>query len=655
MWPFHRKVEARPPGGPQPVPAPVIRRDWAGLAPIQRMIGAHPLTAPSDWFSNDLATHHDPSVSSDTMGHQVSADAPAGLVLALTRPTSRSDGPAMIPRPRVQRREVGAVAESGEWDGDEAAPEPARPTPVPASASMVAARELPAVAPEPAVQRLISLPPDAEPIPASPLPQRSRALPTPLALSRSFDEAEAAPAPTPRLTLGQSRKLGLGAPIRRVPDRSLQRAATETSSYPPPEGEAGARLPAPPAVSDTAPPPTSVPLSLSAPPPVVARSVDTTASTRPLEPTLRMAPVPPPDATDEPRSDLPLARRPASEPPSAGDGQVAPPALPVQTSPTSSPEPSNVSSMAPAPGQLGDDGASISGSIEGRPPLAAGNRTTVSMASVAISSLSLVPQSLSRPPTVGEASAPAAAATAPLVSARPLLTPTTHVQRSNEPDPAPLSAPLAGPPARGERESISVAESPLPAPFPDGEESSNWAADAADGPSFTRSDEMAPAMTLAQRASEHLPPSEGVEKAPAITLDKRGSEPQPSTWSRANSLPLAPSRGVAMQRVAQAVDDSDSGPSDVSLDPAAPMVQGAWYDSIAAGAKSLAANAAGSGAGAAAAGSAVSSVAAAPGQHHAPDTDMDELAGKLYDRIRNRLKTELLVDRERAGFLTDLR
>jgi hypothetical protein len=33
---------------------------------------------------------------------------------------------------------------------------------------------------------------------------------------------------------------------------------------------------------------------------------------------------------------------------------------------------------------------------------------------------------------------------------------------------------------------------------------------------------------------------------------------------------------------------------------------------------------------------------------------MDELARKLYDRIRNRLKTELLVDRERAGFLTDL-
>ncbi len=76
MWPFQRKVEAPVAEGPRPVPAPVIRRDWAGLPPIQRIVGAHPLTAPSDQFSDDLATHQDPSVTTDTMGHQVSADAP---------------------------------------------------------------------------------------------------------------------------------------------------------------------------------------------------------------------------------------------------------------------------------------------------------------------------------------------------------------------------------------------------------------------------------------------------------------------------------------------------------------------------------------------------------------------------------------------------
>src|SRR2546423_14957679 len=168
MWPFRRKAEASPAaGGPRPVPGPVIRRDWLGLRPIQRLIGEHPLTAPSERFSDDLATHHDPSVSAGTMGHQISAEAPAGIVLALVRPSTRSDGPAMIPRPRVQRRVDGAVAESGEWDGDEAASDQARPSPLPASVPALA-HQLPVVAPEPVAQRLVSLPPDPPPIPVPP-------------------------------------------------------------------------------------------------------------------------------------------------------------------------------------------------------------------------------------------------------------------------------------------------------------------------------------------------------------------------------------------------------------------------------------------------------------------------------------------------------
>src|ERR671937_652872 len=102
MWPFQRKAQASAASGPQPVPAPVIRREWRSLAPIHRLVGPHPLTAPSDRFSDGLATHRDPSLSSDGMGHQVSADAPSGMVLSLARPTTRSDGPAMITRPAVQ-------------------------------------------------------------------------------------------------------------------------------------------------------------------------------------------------------------------------------------------------------------------------------------------------------------------------------------------------------------------------------------------------------------------------------------------------------------------------------------------------------------------------------------------------------------------------
>jgi hypothetical protein len=37
------------------------------------------------------------------------------------------------------------------------------------------------------------------------------------------------------------------------------------------------------------------------------------------------------------------------------------------------------------------------------------------------------------------------------------------------------------------------------------------------------------------------------------------------------------------------------------------------------------------------------------------EKDLDDLARRLYERIRLRLKRELLVDRERAGSLTDLR
>src|SRR6184192_3467310 len=209
MWPFQRKVEAPAAEGPRPVPAPVIRRDWAGLPPIQRIVGAHPLTAPSD---------------------KVSADAPPGLVLALARPTTRSDGPAMIPRPRMQRSVAGAVTESGEWDGDEAAPEPVRPTPFPTSAPAVVARELPVVAAEPSMQRLTSLAPGADPAPIAAVAQRSRAVPTPTAATApapANEPFEAAPVPAQRLTLGQARRLGLGAPIKQVPDHSVQRAATD--------------------------------------------------------------------------------------------------------------------------------------------------------------------------------------------------------------------------------------------------------------------------------------------------------------------------------------------------------------------------------------------------------------------------------------------
>jgi hypothetical protein len=37
------------------------------------------------------------------------------------------------------------------------------------------------------------------------------------------------------------------------------------------------------------------------------------------------------------------------------------------------------------------------------------------------------------------------------------------------------------------------------------------------------------------------------------------------------------------------------------------------------------------------------------------EIDLDELGHRLYDRIRSRLRLELLLDRERAGLLSDFR
>ena len=652
MWPFRRKAEASPAaGGPQPVPGPVIRRDWVGLPPIQRLIGEHPLTAPSERFSDDLATHHDPSVSAGTMGHQVSAEAPAGIVLALVRPSTRSDGPAMIPRPRVQRRVDGAVAESGEWDGDEAVSDEARPSPLPASVPAVAAHELPVVAPEPVAQRLVSLAPDAAPIPVPPAPNRPRPISTPLTLNEPFE-----PRPAPHLTLGQSRRLGLGPPIKRVSDRSVQR--TEVDSTPaapadsPPDGEGAAHA---------SPPASAEPTARSAR--VVASSIDAT-----------------------PRLDLPLAPRPAAGEPSAqraasvDDAPLSAPPASGETTATASPNPPSDPTHLPATVQrLAQASPLPRASSETRPaPRDVSALTAAGSASLPPPTLPLVSDARTRIAARPAAAAPELEAIAPLVSARPLR-PTLGVQRSSD----------AAPSTRETQTIQTLQPEPADAAVhsdPERIPTSGWY----DESTFPEVE--SPAMPLAPvslgRGHADLAPAfetEPVVQAyrpaagvlPARSMETPRTYPPPqggratttihgalspereidTGLSRGISLPLAPPPGIALQRAAQALAESRTEPADESPEPFARTVQGAWYDSITAGAGSLASSAMSSGGAAAggAVGSAVGATASSSGHQAAAEPDMDELAGKLYDRIRTRLKTELLIDRERAGFLTDLR
>ena len=620
MWPFKQKVEAPAAEGPKPVPAPVIRRDWVGLPPIQRIVAAHPLTAPSDRFRDDLVTHQDPSVSSDTMGHQVSAEAPPGLVLALARPTTRSDGPAMIPRPRVQRSVASAVAESGEWDGDEAASESTRPTPIPTSGHTVAARELPVVAPEPAVQRLVSLPPDAAPTPLPTVAQRSGAVSTPFTMSAPGDEpAEMPSAPLQRLTLGQSRRMGLGAPINRVPDRGVQRAAPELPLLPQTEKMEASRVATEPI--DAAPigpvPDRSVQrAAIDLPLPTIPQrarqsrdaspteSIDPSTGTRestdasPVEQvpdrSVRRAASELPLVTlpekgresmeaDEPRLDLPLARSPLPTLPQRGTEIMAVPS--VQLSAESSPEPERASSTA-APSAV--QGSAIA---------------LASTPRVSVSRLPLVTESPARVSRFAALAASDTAAMAPLAGAR-LLRPTTTLQRDASIEATPtLTLPQSGMENQGTL--------------------------------VQREMEDAPTLTLPQMRREsaqednELPSVSVPENTPSVTPVQRARED--------GRMPLAPSRGISVQRASQPSDDTGADEADE------PTVQGAWYEAPVAVSRITA------GAPAAESG------AASAGPHQASETEMDELARRLYDRLRSRLKTELLVDRERAGFLTDLR
>ncbi|HEX9094735.1 MAG TPA: hypothetical protein VF990_01390 [Candidatus Dormibacteraeota bacterium] len=628
MWPFQRKAEAPADSGSRPTPAPVIRRDWTGLAPIQRLIGQHPLTAPSDRFSDDLATHHDPSVSTEPMGHQVSAEAPAGIVLALARPTTRNDGPAMISRPRVQRRVQGAIAESGEWDGDEAASPATRPAPLPAGPQAATVRELPVVTPAPVAQRLTTLSPEVEPVPVESPPRRSR-IEQPLDLSATSraDLSDAPVAAPPRLTLGQARRLGLGAPISRVPGRAVQRAIAQSTAMP----LAPSSVPQPSiATKDAAP----------ARPDRTAGSPEEATTTAPLD-----LPLAPRESTRIPQPDASLE---------AGGLSVEPPvqrAMDISAASSTDRATDNFTDAAtPGPTEIPLKPVAtlplVQRSQIQRAPTLSSPASDHRETRASHTDLGREPQSFplirrgeleASPGSVqGEVSAPTLPSPvtgrgelhgelAPLVSARPLR-PTT-LQRSTEPapiDPYP-AAPLA------DETSTYTDEIVLPSPR----------AASPDGP--TRS-LVLPELTAVAAQPRYGPVPQNHQLAASRHVQLQASSGR--SFVRAAALPLAP-----LQRTAAAESPQQEPGGEWTSE----VVQREIFSSPSAGVSTLSSP----GPSPADAGSAASTVASAAGsmfgRHNPIETDMDELAGKLYDRIRTRLKSELLVDRERAGLLTDLR
>ena len=298
-------------------------------------------------------------------------------------------------------------------------------------------------------------------------------------------------------------------------------------------------------------------------------------------------------------------------------GEVRQPITPtVQLSPTSSPNADFASVRRPIV-QRRTDGAtpvppSIAGDLAPAMPLA-----QPSLPAVSIASVQRVTNSSPGLPAVSETSA-SGVAMAPLAGARPLR-PTAVLQRS---------APADG--------SVVMEDTPSDPDPP---------------PSFPllgmRND--APRLEPSQQGRNELgldtPPHGGNDfhsPHPALPR-KRGREfenPQGTREVSTGRLPLAPSLGIAVQRASDGTRVSDPAPQEDRE-----TLQAVWYENRAVASRPSEGEST----------PVIASPAAPTGPSQASESEMDELARKLYDRIRGRLKTELLVDRERAGFLTDLR
>lgn len=232
-WPFFfgRSSAVNRSGAPEPRPA---IRDWASLPVIQRAFGDAQLTAPTAAFVTSLAGMQDPDLSLEPLGHHVSLDGPSGHVSGLTR-TVETYAPSheLVTRPAPRReapvqRSISRTADGGAApsevndliDVDDAVQPPMMSFPVidqPVQTrtplTSLSDRQATAV-----VGLVMPRPPAA----SSPAP----------AVEPVGANADPQIAPQPvmaqRLTLGQTRRLGLGAPIPKQVPPAVQRSVDAT-------------------------------------------------------------------------------------------------------------------------------------------------------------------------------------------------------------------------------------------------------------------------------------------------------------------------------------------------------------------------------------------------------------------------------------------
>ncbi len=279
---------------------------WRRLPPLAETMGPPPLVAPNRPFAAGLAAGEPPAPILAPLAHGRSLEAPRGLVVGVARPTPARPGPA-LPAP-VQRAPLGlrrsAAVDADDGDQSVDGPEPApRPATIGSAGSAPAAVPIPRpavpdVAPRPTAKLLTRAPepPRAAALVglvgqphapgatrARPKPSEPEAVPPPV--QRAPGEPASARPDGPRLTIGQARRLGLGAPILGRPIESGATALTSVGRSAPdsPGRQAQPATPPAPAGVQRAPvEPLDLPLATGAVPSTAGN--DAQAATRPVPP-----------------------------------------------------------------------------------------------------------------------------------------------------------------------------------------------------------------------------------------------------------------------------------------------------------------------------------------------------------------------------------
>jgi hypothetical protein len=668
-WPFGRSTatddatandatpSAATPVAPAVSPEPRPTGAWATLPPIQRAVGAAPLVAASDTFLEAVPGVHPLSPIVQPLGHDVSPVAPAGLVVAPVHAVSSlTSHQALVPPPVQRRTEVvgGHAAPDGNAPATGAGPAipPAAATTVTPSESVRVdppARQLgivtPAATAQPPDRPLTRFePPAARPagterpllgrrtqVQASPAASPTVAPAGPVASgARHSSQTDAAPArPGPASNSSPStRRPGLGLPLpaapatavptdaRPRPGLGLQRmTAIET----PTAGTAG---PSASAAGGSRP--------IGSSPTAGAAPLRTTIQRRMTG--LRTAGSEGEPATDRPGGGADLAG--PSDSPTAGAASRSRASLPV------------LPVLRPNPRSGAADGSS-------EPPVetlpAPGTSPTATTPRPGASATSSAPAARTAGHGASGSKAlqlsPTGPQRRPLAGSRPIGQ-IGAVQRSATGAPAP-SNPVAGSPVGGGNPAqawagpAALGGAPFDAPsaprwvLPGWEDGSSAADDAV----VQRQSASGPVMPIAAGAGRGSGPGFARERAGghggSTAMPLAGPSGSAATSAFGQSGPSIGTLGT----VARSIAPEFAGPS-VQTVAAVPPVQGPVFGPTATpvvqridGSPPAASDTKG-------------------GAEHS-DEELDELARSLFGRLRNRLRSEYIYEREAKGLTFD--